>query len=333
MDALLAAGAPWPGAVAVSGGGDSLALMHLLAGWARRTRRKPPVVVTVDHALRAGSAAAARKVMGWARAAGVKAKALRRSGPPPKSDIEAEARAARYRLMGEWAQSHGIPALYVAHTADDQAETFLLRLMRGSGLDGLAAMRAIAPYPLPGFAPLVVVRPLLTLAREDVRGHLAARDIAWLEDTMNEDDRFARVRLRKLMPSLAAAGLSRGRIAAAAGHLSRAREALDEVTEAVLLRVVRRRDSVLHVDAVALTSAPREVALRAFAQLLMAVSGAPYRPRFERLERLFDRLRDGKLGGGATLHGCLVFLAPGDHGAFGAGTVVIAKETRRSRGK
>jgi tRNA(Ile)-lysidine synthase len=333
MDALIASGAPWPGVVAVSGGGDSLALMHLLTGWAQRTRRPPPVVVTVDHALHAGSAAAARKVMSWAREAGLKSKALRRTGPPPTSDIEAEARSARYHLMGEWVLASSLSALYVAHTADDQAETFLLRLMRGSGLDGLAAMRAIAPYPLASFAQLSVVRPLLTLARKDVRGHLAAKKITWLADPMNEDDRFARIRLRKLMPALAAAGLSRDRITAAAGHLARAREALDEVTAAVLLRVVRPRDAVLHVDAAGLTSAPREVALRGFAQLLMAVSGAPYRPRFERLERLFDRLRDGELGGGATLHGCLVFLAPGGRGAFGAGTVVIAKETSRSRGK
>ncbi len=333
MDQLIAAGAPWPGAVAVSGGGDSIALMHLLAGWAKKSRQPAPHVLTVDHGLRDDSDADARKVLRWARAASLKAKALTWTGPRPSSDIEAAAREARYRLMGGWARANAIAAVYVGHTSDDQAETFLLRLMRGSGLDGLAAMRALAPYPVPGFGDLRIVRPLLGLERDAMRAHLAAKTIPWLDDPMNEEDRFARVRLRKLIPALEEAGLSRRRIAAAAAHLARAREALDAVTAAVLARVVRAGGESLHIDVPGLTAAPREVGLRALAQLLMAVSGQAYRPRFERLERLYDRLADGRLGGGATLHGCRVFIAPGRQGAFGAGTLIVARETGRSRGK
>ena len=333
MDELITAGASWPGVVAVSGGGDSIALMHLLAGWAKKTRRPPPQVLTVDHGLRDGSGADARKVLRWARAAGLKAKALRWSGPRPQSDIEASAREVRYRLMGGWARDNGIAAVYVAHTSDDQAETFLLRLMRGSGLDGLAAMRPQTPYPVPGFRELQIVRPLLGVERDTMRAHLAAKKIAWLDDPMNGEDRFARVRLRKLIPVLEAAGLSRQRITAAAAHLSRAREALETVTAAVLARVVRPHGADLHVDAFGLAAAPREVGLRALAQLLMAVSGQAYRPRFERLERLYDRLAKGSLGGGATLHGCRVFFAHGREGVFGPGTLTIARETARSRGK
>lgn len=326
MEDLLAAGAPWPGVVAVSGGGDSIALMHLLARWAKATRRQPPHVVTVDHGLRKTSAAEARKVSGWAKRAGLKVSALRWKGARPKSDIEAAAREARYRLMGEYARKQKLTALYVGHTRDDQAETFLLRLMRGSGLDGLAAMRALAPYPLPGFRDLCVVRPLLALEREAVREHLRANDHAWLEDPMNGEDRFARVRLRQLLPQLEQAGLTRARIASAAGHLTRAREALEAVTAAVLARSVRRVENTVHLDAAALTAAPREVGLRALAQLLMIVSGQSYRPRFERLERLFDRIRADQVGRGVTLHGCKIATAPSKKGAFGPGTVVIARE-------
>ena len=132
MNELVAAGAPWPGAVAVSGGGDSVALMHLLTAWAKKSRVSPPHVVTVDHGLRKDSAADARRVVRWAKSAGLKPKALRWTGPKPKSDVEAAAREARYRLIGDWARKNKIAALYVAHTRDDQAETFLLRLMRGS---------------------------------------------------------------------------------------------------------------------------------------------------------------------------------------------------------
>jgi tRNA(Ile)-lysidine synthase len=334
MDRLIAAGAPWPGAVAVSGGGDSIALMHLLARWAKRARRKPPVIVTVDHGLREGSAADARKVTAWAKTLGLAAHALRWSGPHPSSDIEAAARVARYALIAKWLQANGITALYAGHTEDDQAETFLLRLMRGSGLDGLAAMRPLSPWPMPGFAGLGIVRPLLGFGRDALRADLTARNIAWLEDPMNGEERFARIRLRKLAPALAQAGLTQARIADAAAHLARARESLDNVTGAVLARITARRDGVLHVDGHGLAAAPREVALRALAQLLMTVSGQPYRPRFERLERLFDRLRQGTLGGGATLHGCRIAPVPARKGVFGPGTLAIAPETApRRRGK
>jgi len=333
MTAMLAAGVPWPGAVAVSGGGDSVALMHLLAGWAKRHRRAPPHVVTVDHGLREEAAADARRVRRWAKALGLKAQTLRHKGPRPTADIEARAREVRYRLIGEWAIAKGIGAVFVGHTRDDQAETFLLRLMRGSGLDGLSAMRPVSPYPVPGHREIELARPLLSSDRAALREHLWARGIEWLEDPMNGEDRFARVRLRKLLPSLEAAGLSSARIAGAAAHLARAREALDTVTAAVLMRIARAQDGAMHVDRAGLVSAPREVALRALARLLMAVSGQSYRPRFERLERLLDRLSDGTLGGGATLHGCRIFMAPARKGAFGNGTITIAPETGRSPGK
>jgi len=315
--------APWPGAVAVSGGGDSLALMHLLRGWAKQRRFPPPVVLTVDHGLQSASAANARKVLRWARGAKLKAHVLRWSGNKPKSDIEAEARAARYRLMGEWCGAHGIAALYVAHTRDDQAETFLLRLARGSGLDGLAAMRAVSPYPVQEFPQLALVRPLIALERESLRGYLASIGAEWIEDEMNEDPRFGRVRVRQAMAML---GIPSARIADAAAHLGRAREALDAVTAAVLERACRVRKGTVMMETRPLIAAPREIALRALAGLLMSVSGQPYRPRFERLERLFGRIAEGRLGAGCTLHGCKV--APA-----GVGFITISPETRRKVAK
>jgi len=333
MDALVAAGAPWPGAIAVSGGGDSVALMHLLAAWARKRKRQAPSIVTVDHGLRAGSDRDARKVVHWAKAAGLKSRALRWEGAHPDSDVEAAARQARYRLMGEWAHANDIEGLYVAHTLDDQAETFLLRLIRGSGLDGLSAMRTVAPYPIPGFGQLRVVRPLLSFERAHVRAHLTARKIQWVEDAMNEDERFARVRLRKAWPALEGAGLSKLRVAAAAAHLARARDALEMVTDAVFRRAVRPARGGVHVDGIALVSAPREIGLRTLAQLLQLVSGKPYRPRFERLERLYDEIAKGTIGRGCTLHGCRIALVPKRDGVFGQGTLGIVPENVPHRAK
>jgi tRNA(Ile)-lysidine synthase len=320
---------PWPGAVAVSGGGDSLALMHLLADWARAGKKPAPLVLSVDHGLRKESAGDARKVARWAKALGLKCEILSVKSAKPGADIEAWAREQRYRLMGERLAARGIAALYVGHTEDDQAETFLLRLARGSGLDGLSAMRRLAPFPLPGFENLTVARPLLGHRRELLRGYLSARRQSWLEDPMNGEARFARSRIRSLLPALADAGLSTRRIADAALHLARAREALEMATAAVLLRVCRGEVDLLLLDAVALTAAPREIGLRALAALLKVKAGAAYRPRFEALERLYDRLAKGKLGGGATLHGCRLAPAPRRHQAFGPDTVVITRESSR----
>ena len=326
----------WPGAVAVSGGGDSLALMHLLADWARRRKLPPPIVLCVDHGLRKDTAKEARQVARWVKAAGLKAHILTARGTAPKADIEAAARNLRFTLMGNWLERHRIGALYVGHTQDDQAETFLLRLARGSGLDGLSAMRPLSAFPAPGFDGSVVVRPMLGIGRNVLRDWLAANGRPWLDDPMNGDVRFARTRIRKLAAQLAEAGLTSGRIADAAGHLARAREALDLVTGAVLARVTKPHvpksgGEALLLDPLALAAAPREVGLRALAGLLMRMSGQEYRPRFEALERLFDRLASGNLGGGATLSGCRLAPAPRRLQAFGPQTLVLARESSRSR--
>ncbi len=298
-------------AVAVSGGGDSVALMHLLAAYARARKHKAPVVLTVDHGLRKSSSKDAKQVAAWAKKAGLIAHVLSWHGAKPKSGVEAAAREARYRLMGDWLTRHKIATLYVGHTIDDQAETFLLRLARGSGLDGLAAMGARAPWPVAGFPNLSVARPLLGLARGDLRAWLQARGQPWLDDPMNEDDAFDRVKIRRAGKALADLGLTVPRLAAAASHLARARVALESVTGAVLARATAKPPHKGHKDRTGLllapavlAAAPREVGLRALAAVLMAVSGQPYRPRFEALERLFDRVTAGTLGKGANLHGC-----------------------------
>jgi tRNA(Ile)-lysidine synthase len=281
--------------------------MHLLAAAARRAKIAAPLVLTVDHGLRAGSAKDAKNVAAWAKKAGLKATILSWRGKKPKTGIEAAARQARYRLMGEVLIKKKIDVLFVGHTEDDQAETFLLRLARGSGLDGLSAMRGRAPWPEPGFAQLAVARPLLTFARQELRDYLTLLGQPWLDDPMNEDPAFDRVKIRKICAHLSEAGLSAPRIAAAAAHLARAREALEAATAAVLARAVAQaREGGLLLETAVLAAAPRELGLRSLAAVLMAVGREPYRPRFDSLERLYDRIVCGDFRGGATLHGCHV---------------------------
>jgi tRNA(Ile)-lysidine synthase len=319
---------PW--AVAVSGGGDSLALMHLLRDFAKARGLAAPIVLTVDHGLRKSSAREAKQVAAWAKQAGLAAHALTWRGKKPKSSIESQAREARYRLMGDFMVTNKIATLFVGHNLDDQVETFLLRLARGSGLDGLAGMAPRAPWPVPGFAGLALARPLLGVGREQLRAYLSDRAQAWLDDPMNDDASFDRVKIRKAGAALAQAGLTPARIAAAASHLARARESLEIMTEAVLQGAARKTEAGgILLDAAALAAAPREVGLRGLASVLMLVGKQPYRPRFESLERLFDRITGTGLAGGATLHGC--HIGPAGK-AFAPFSLAVVRENPRKTG-
>lgn len=319
-----------PVAVAVSGGGDSLALMHLMAAYCAENGFPAPQVVTVDHALRPGSDTESQKVADWAKAAGLVATLLTRTGPVPQSDIEAEARLARYQLMGTWAKAEGIKTILLAHTEDDQAETFLMRLIRGSGVDGLSAMQPVAPYPLSDFADdLVIARPLLGMHRTALRRYLRQKGCDWIEDPMNDDPRFTRVRLRKAWPELAALGFNSQRLADTAKHLSRVRKTLEEATKDLQGRITHSCDAGCLIDGNALVNSDAEIALRLISSVLMDVGGQVYRPRFARLERLYEAVLAGKLGAGRTLHGCKIGRAPRRMAHFGPSTILISVEKTR----
>jgi tRNA(Ile)-lysidine synthase len=319
-----------PFALAVSGGGDSVALMHLAAGWLKD--RSHPLsrgsVLTVDHGLRPGSADDAKAAAEMAARAGFASHVLTWRGPRPRANVEDSARQARYRLLGDWCRAHGVRTIVLAHTRDDQAETFLLRLGRGSGLDGLSAMRRRTPLPLSGYDGIELIRPLLHVGRDELRSYLAERDVGWLEDPMNDDPHFARVRIRQVMPALECAGISRERIAQAARHLDRAREALEADTEGFLGRhACFTEDGSAFVDGAALRAQPREVGLRALSAVLLRVSGRAYRPRFERLEQLYEAIL--RSGAARTLSGCRIGSARAGDRMFGTATVEVRRERPR----
>jgi tRNA(Ile)-lysidine synthase len=285
-------------AVAVSGGADSMALAVLLNAWAR-TRRGSALALTVDHGLRRGSGAEAALVGRRLAALGLEHRVLRWRGPKPVANVQAEARRARYALLRDCCARHGIVHLALAHHLDDQAETLLLRLGRGSGLEGLAAMSQLVELP-----ELRLLRPLLEVPKARLEATLARRGVPWIEDPTNQDAAHARVRLRRLMPVLAAEGLSAERLAAAAGHLGRARAAVEMAVAATLARAAAPHPAgFVWLDPGPLAAGPEEVGLRALARVLTTVGGRAYGPRFERLRRLFGQVAAG-LERGATLGGC-----------------------------
>ncbi len=288
-------------AVAVSGGADSLALAVLLADWARACRGSL-VALTVDHQLRAASCAEARQVARCCADLGLEHHILTWRGAKPESNRQAAARRARYDLLSAWCRRHGVLHLAIAHHRDDQAETLLLRLGRGSGLNGLAAMTAVNEL-----ADLRLLRPLLALPRDRFRATLKARGLAWIEDPSNRNPAYARTGVRRLLAGADGAGLSGMRLAAAAGHLGRARSALEDALAALLADSAALDPAgFAWLEPEPLLAASPELALRALSRVLLSVGGADYAPRLERLERLHGRLRDGRLGRGSTLGGCRI---------------------------
>ncbi|MCE9651242.1 MAG: tRNA lysidine(34) synthetase TilS, partial [Parvibaculum sp.] len=210
-------------AVAFSGGPDSLALLVLAAQWAGRSRARKLVALTVDHGLRAGSAAEARACARMAKALGVSHRILVWRGAKPKADIQAAARAARYRLLAQACIAEGAGDLLVAHHLEDQAETFLLRLARGSGVDGLAGMAASRRLD----RDLRLLRPLLDVPRARLMAVVKRAGIEAIQDPSNDNPRFDRVRARRLMAELSTLGLDASRLASTAAHMARVRAALE----------------------------------------------------------------------------------------------------------
>ncbi len=294
-----------------------MALVLLADAWARK-RGGRVTALTVDHGLRAEAASEARQVARWLRARGIAHRTLRWAPPKDtRANIQAKAREARYGLLTAWCRAHDVADLLIAHHQEDQAETFLLRLARGSGLDGLAAMS-----PLAMRGGIRLLRPLLAVPKASLVAFLRWRGQAWIEDPSNRDAAYARVRLRALLPMLAAEGLTAERLAETAARLGQARTALGDACDALLVLAAELHDAgYARVDAGALAAAPREVALRALARLLMALGGQDYTPRYDRLCRLAGDIFAGGLTTARTLAGCRILPEPG-------GMLLILRETR-----
>lgn len=294
-------------AAAVSGGADSMALLLLLDGWAR-ARSGEVVGLTVDHRLRPESAAEARRVAGWLKIRGIAHRTLiwKRSGAGPGSALQARARAARYRLLAGWCRRRGILHLALAHHAGDQAETVLMRLTRGAGLDGLAGMGASLARD-----GVRLVRPLLGIEPRRLRATLVAAGQDWIEDPSNRDERFERIRWRRILPPG-----QRVAIAAAAAEIGEERRRRELALAELLAAARRGPEGSLELAVDGLLSAAPELALAALGRMLVAVGGEPYPPRRESLERLLGNLAAG--GPARTLGGCRI--------ALRRGRIVVAAE-------
>ena len=271
--------ARWSGegalALAVSGGADSLALMLLAARWRDGGAAPRLIVLSLDHGLRAEAADEVAMVGRIAATLGLPCQALAADMVLPSSDIEAAARAMRYRLLGAAARGAGARVVMTAHHADDQAETVMLRLARGSGIYGLAGMEAETERD-----GLTIARPLLALRRADLRAMVARAGFEPVADPHNDDGRFARARMRELMPRLAAEGLDTPRLVATASRFRSAAVAIDSYVDRLFsAAAVIDEAGGVRLDVAALLAEPEETQLRAVSRILRAVGGSAYPPR------------------------------------------------------
>ncbi len=300
--------------LAVSGGPDSTALMVLAARWCKTLKPKPKLIaVTVDHGLRKEARQEAAAVGRLARKLGIAHRTLRWTGTKPKTGLQAAARVARYRLLAGAARKANASHILTAHTRDDQAETMLIRLSRGSGVAGLAAMARVSSVPGDDAGQIKLVRPLLDIPKARLIATLRAAKVPFADDPSNRDPRFTRVRLRGLMKELAREGLDSRRLALLALRLRRADLAIEAAVvraEAELARPPAAPDAIT-IDAAGYARSPAEVALRLIGRAV-ARAGDEGPVELAKLEALKEALDAAQNTGNArfrrSLAGALVTL-------------------------
>ena len=302
--------------LAVSGGPDSVALMWLAARWRRALAQGPRLVaVTVDHGLRPEAAREARDAKRLARSLDLPHHTLRWTGPKPGTGVPAAARAARYRLLAQAARKHGATHILTAHTRDDQAETLLMRMLRGSGVAGLSAMARETERD-----GVLLTRPLLDVSKAQLIATLKKARIGFADDPTNRDRSFTRPRLRALMPMLAAEGGDTRNLARLAARIARANAALELLVDGAehYLALKSEDNSGAGFDAALFAVMPEEIRVRLLKRAIDRVGheGPAELGKVETLLAAMDEALDGTLGQREsklkqTLAGAVISVAAG----------------------
>ena len=302
--------------LAVSGGPDSIALMWLAARWRRALTRGPDLIaVTIDHGLRPAAAREARDVKRLAQTLDLPHRTLRWTGAKPRTGLPAAARDARYRLLAKAARASGATHVLTAHTRDDQAETLLMRMSRGSGIAGLAAMARQSERD-----GVLLVRPLLQVPKARLVATLKRAGIGFADDPTNRDMGFTRPRLRAIMPALAAEGCDARNLARLASRLARANAALELLVDGAERYLALRGRNALHAgfDAKAFAALSEEIRLRLLLRRIDRVGyeGPAELGKVEALLAALDRAgaengHKGRIRLKQTLAGALISLVDG----------------------
>ncbi|MEE2931936.1 MAG: tRNA lysidine(34) synthetase TilS [Pseudomonadota bacterium] len=289
-------------AVGCSGGADSLALVLLLDKWTKVNGGRVTALI-VDHGIREESHDEAFTVKSWLAERGLESEILCANITKSTPSLQNVARSERYRLMGDWCRERGVLHLCVGHQKEDQAETLILNLMRGSGIDGLASMAPIAEREA-----CRILRPLLSVPKSRLIAYLRSERQTYVKDPSNEDMAFKRVRIRALLPELAREGGNTQRLFKVATRMAEARAALEDETAVLMAEsVVVLPEGYARLNPQPILKSSREVALRALGRVLRTVGGKLYAPRGEQLVDCYESLvmsQKGERKFCRTLCGC-----------------------------
>ena len=286
--------------VGVSGGGDSMALLHLGAEWAENNKRRLKAV-TIDHGLRSGSSSECVHVKKISEKLSIEHTTLKWLAKP-SGNLQNSARNARHELLLDWTKKSKLSVVLLGHTLDDNAETIMIKLIRGSGIDGLAGISKNKKIN-----ELAIFRPLINITRDDLRRYLIVKNIQWIDEPSNFDERFERIKVRNLLPKLSDVGLTAKKLVALSSHMNRAKEALNgEVARFAKQYVQQKKWGDLEIKFDEFIKIPQEYQFRLLSAALLWVSGKVYRPRFNSLERLLNALTSRSIGRGRSLMGCLI---------------------------
>jgi len=266
-------------AVAVSGGVDSVCLLCWL-----HEMKMDVTALHVNHGLRAAADTEEQYVKSRCQSLGVPIQVFHWTGDKPTAGLEAAARSARYDMMMHWCRENNIDALAVAHQADDQIETFLMNLARGSGVTGLAAMRAVSER-----SGVKIIRPLLKVYRSELQKYCDDNNIKYFQDEMNFDPHYTRVKIRQNRHLLRdALGISDDRIMLAIENLGRARDALESDINMRIAQVTDS-DGAFFSHSFLFDPAP-DIRLKFLGRLIQQIGGDDYQPRLKSLENALNKL-------------------------------------------
>lgn len=258
-------------AVACSGGADSLALTILLA------EKFNVIALVVNHNLRKAAKTEAERTAAILNKLGIKNKILAYKGKTPTRNLMQEARNIRYKLLIDYCKKNSINTLATAHHADDNAENFLLRLARGSGVDGLSAMPISTEME-----GIRIIRPLLTFTKAEIISYLKTKKIKWVEDATNKTDKYKRNTLRHALDNLEDKELITKRINDASINLLRVRDYLEQETKKAEKSIVKNNE----FDLKKFAKLHDEIAFRLLASIIAKFSPKPQKPRFYELKNL-----------------------------------------------
>ncbi|MBT4922187.1 MAG: tRNA lysidine(34) synthetase TilS [Rickettsiales bacterium] len=291
--------------VAVSGGVDSLALCFLVEEYCQRNDIEF-CALTIEHGLREDSKYQAEElqrllanhqihhdIVSWEKDGEI------------TSNIEAQARVARYELICSYAKEQHVDLVLIGHHRDDQIENFLIRLERGSGLDGLSLMDRSFSKGGVNF-----MRPLIAIRKSELQNYLEEKQINWFEDSSNKDTKFKRNQIRELLENLEDGDLIKQRIYQTASHFSRIKSYISEQVDITYLELVTKPDGDLIVELAKFKKLHSEIALRLLIKIFAEIGNKPYKPRFEKLENLYKKIIQDQINKRTTFAYTIIEVKP-----------------------